>query len=349
MSSARLVKLAREARRCCLAAVLAMGIPPAILAATPGSSQQQAAVEALKRAHAAVVGVEVSATPGARSAETLGRERSGSGVVIGPDGLVLTIGYLMLEAETIQVVTQDKRTIPARAIAYDLATGFGLLRTLLPLRGIAPVPLGSIADLNKGDAVMAASGGEDGDVGLTQVIDKRPFSGYWEYHIEMALFTSPPIDNHSGAAVFNQRGELLGVGSLLVVDATGQGRPLPGNMFVPVDLLKPILAELQQNGLSRQSRRPWLGLTSSEQGGHVRVVRVSQDSPAEEGGMRPGDVVLEVDGASVATLEQFYKRLWDRAAPDAEVRLTVQQGEEQRTLTLKPVDRMSTMVRPAGI
>ncbi len=349
MSSARLVKLAREARRCCLAAVLALGLLPVGLTATPGPSQQQAAVEALKRAHAAVVGVEVSATPGARSAETLGRERSGSGVVIGPDGLVLTIGYLMLEAETIQVVTQDKRTVPARAIAYDLATGFGLLRTLLPLRGITPVPLGSIADLDKGEALMAASGGEDGEVGLTHVIAKRPFSGYWEYHIEMALFTSPPIDNHSGAAVFNQRGELLGVGSLLVVDATGQGRPLPGNMFVPVDLLKPILAELQQNGLSRQSRRPWLGLTSSEQGGHVRVVRVSQDSPAEAGGMRPGDVVLEVDGSSVATLEQFYKKLWDRATPDAEVRLTVQQGEEQRTLTLKPVDRMSTMARPAGI
>ena len=348
MSSARLVKLAREARRCCLAGILALVLPWAV-AATPGSSQQQAAVEALKRAHAAVVGVEVSATPGARSAETLGRERSGSGVVIGPDGLVLTIGYLMLEAETIQVVTQDKRTVPARPIAYDLATGFGLLRTLLPLRGITPVPLGSIADLNKGDALMTASGGEDGEVGLTQVIDKRPFSGYWEYHIEMALFTSPPIDNHSGAAVFNQRGELLGIGSLLVADTTGQGRPLPGNMFVPVDLLKPILAELQQNGLSRQSRRPWLGLTSSEQGGRVRVVRVNKDSPAEAGGMRPGDVVLEVDGSHVATLEQFYKKLWDRAAPDAEVRLTVQQGEEQRTVTLKPVDRMSTMARPAGI
>jgi S1-C subfamily serine protease len=348
MSSARLVKLARVARRCCAAAFLALGVLPPAPAAAP-DSRQQAAIEALTRAHAAVVGVEVSATPGARSAETLGRERSGSGVVIGPDGLVLTIGYLMLEAETIQIVTHDKRSVPARAVAYDLATGFGLLRPLLPLRGITPVPLGSIADLNKGDAVMAATGGEDGDVGLTQVIDKRPFSGYWEYHIEMALFTSPPIDNHSGAAVFNQRGELLGVGSLLVADATGQGRPLPGNMFVPVDLLKPILAELQQNGLSRQSRRPWLGLTSSEQGGRVQVVRVSRDSPAEAGGMHAGDVVLEVDGARVATLEQFYKKLWDRAAPDAEVRLTVQQGDEQRTLTLKPVDRMDTMVRPAGI
>jgi len=347
MSCARLAKLAHEARRRCVV-FLAWGLLPLAAFAAPGS-QQQAAMEALARAHAAVVGVEVTATPDARSAETLGRERSGSGVVIGPDGLVLTIGYLMLEAETIHVVTQDRRTVPARAVAYDLATGFGLLRPLLPLRGIAPVPLGSIADLNQGDAVMAASGGEDGDVDLTQVVDKRPFSGYWEYFIEMALFTSPPIDNHSGAALFNQRGELLGIGSLLVADAGGHGRLLPGNMFVPVDLLKPILAELQQNGLSRQSRRPWLGLTSSEQGGRVQVVRVNPDSPAEAGGMHGGDVVLEVDGTRVATLEQFYKKLWDRPAPDAQVRLTVLRDGEQRTLTLQPVDRMTTMARPAGI
>lgn len=348
MSSDRLVTLARITGRCFVAAALVVGAVPVAWPATPGP-QQQAAVEALTRAHAAVVGVEVSATAGARSAETLGRQRSGSGVVIGPDGLVLTIGYLMLEAESIQLVTQDKRSVPARAVAYDLATGFGLVRPLLPLRGIAPVPLGSVADLKTGDALMAATGGEDGDVGLVQVIDKRPFSGYWEYHIETALFTSPPIDNHSGAAVFNQRGELIGVGSLLVADATGQGRPLPGNMFVPIDLLKPILAELQQSGISRQSRRPWIGLTSSEQGGRVQVVRVNRDSPAEAGGMRAGDVVLAVDGARVATLEEFYKKLWDRSAPDAEVSLTVLQGADIRTLTLKPVDRMNTMARPAGI
>ena len=335
-------------RRGCLAVLVgcaAMTAP----AATPPGSQQQATVQALERAHAAVVGIEVNATPGARSAETLGRKRSGSGVVIGNDGLVLTIGYLMLEADSIQLVTHDKRSVPARAVAYDLATGFGLVRPLLPLRGIAPAPLGSVAELRTGEPLMAASGGEDGDLGMTQVVSQRPFSGYWEYHIDSALFTSPPLGNHSGAAVFNQRGELLGIGSLFVGDASGSGRPLPGNMFVPVDLLKPILAELQQNGSTRQSRRPWLGLTSSDQGGRVQVVRVNRDSPAEAGGMRAGDVVLAVDGERVATLEAFYKKLWDRPAPDTEVRLTVLQGADERVLTLKPVDRMTTMARPAGI
>lgn len=322
-------------------------------AATPQPPSAQAVIDALTRANASVVGVQVSAAAGARSAETLGRERSGSGVVIGPDGLILTIGYLLLEADAIQITTQDNRTLPARTVAYDLATGFGLLRPLLPLRGVAPVPLGSQADATAGEAMMVATGGEDGDVNMTQLVSKRPFSGYWEYHIEQALFTSPPVGNHSGAPLFNQRGELLGIGSLFVADATGpgpvSGRRLPGNMFVSVDLLKPILAELQQTGSSKPSRRPWLGLTSTEQGGRVQVVRVNKDSPAQTAGLQPGDVVLAVDGTTVATLEAFYKQLWRHANPDDEIQLTVLQGAQVKTISLKAVDRMSTMLKPAGI
>ena len=328
---------------------LTLGTSCLALAATAPTPAAQAVIAALTKANAAVVGVQVTAAKGARSAETLGRQRSGSGVVIGPDGLVLTIGYLMLEADTIQIVTQDNKSLPAKAVAYDLATGFGLLRPLLPLRGVSPVALGSQNDLKAGDALMAATGGEDGDVAMTQLVSKRPFSGYWEYHIEAALFTSPPIGNHSGAPLFNQRGELLGIGSLFVGDALGDNRRLPGNMFVPVDLLKPILAEMQQTGSSKLSRRPWLGLTSSEQGGRVQIVRVNKDSPAETGGLQPGDVVLAVDGTKVASLEEFYKRLWAHANPDDEVQLTVLQGAEIRQLTLKAVDRMSTLRKPAGI
>lgn len=317
--------------------------------ALPAGSQQQASIDGLSRANAAVVGVDVLAVDGSRSAESLGRERSGSGVVIGPDNLVLTIGYLLLEAENILVTTQDNRTLPARLVAYDLATGFGLVRPLLPLRGVAPVPLGSMADVRPGDPLMAATGGEDAAIAMTQVVAKRPFSGSWEYFIDAALFTSPPIGNHSGAPVFNQRGELLGIGSLYVGDASGEGRELPGNMFVPVDLLKPILAELQRTGISKPSRRPWLGINSREAGGQVQVVRVSRDGPAEAGGVRAGDVVLAVDGTRVASLEQFYKKVWARATPEAPVTLTVQQGDDVKTITLQPVDRMTTLAKPAGI
>jgi S1-C subfamily serine protease len=319
------------------------------LAATAATGPQQEVIDALKRATQAVVGVQVGATEGARSAETLGRQREGSGVVIGTDGLILTIGYLMLEADAIQVVTHDGRTLPATPVAYDIATGFGLIRPLLPLRGITPVPLGSAVDITPGTPLMASTGGDSGEVALTHLVSKRAFSGYWEYHIDSALFTSPPLRNHSGAPLFNQRGELLGIGSLFVGNAMGDSRQLPGNMYVPVDLLKPILAELQQTGSTRVSRRPWLGLSSTEQGGRVQIVRVNKDSPAQEAGLSAGDVVLAIEGEKVTSLEGFYKKLWSVPEPDVEVRLTVLQGAEIRQVTVKAVDRMKTMRRPAGI
>ena len=322
-------------------------------AATAPSPAVQSSIAAFTRANAAVVGIKVGVADGATSAETLGKERVGSGVVIGADGLILTIGYLMLEAQSIQIVTQDNKTLPAQAVAYDLATGFGLVKTIVPLRGIEPVALGSLKDLQTGEALMAATGaqgnGEEGDVAMTQLISKRPFSGYWEYHIDAAMFTSPPINNHSGAPLFNQKGELVGIGSLYVSDAMGGNRRLPGNMFVPVDLLKPILSEMQQTGSTKLSRRPWLGLSSTEQGGRVQIIRVNKQSPAQVAGLEPGDLVLAVDGVKVATLEEFYKKLWDHPNPDAEISLTVLQGADIKTLKLKPVDRMSTMRKPAGI
>jgi serine protease Do len=337
-------------RRVWMRALIAAGtlLLTAVQAAVPPQPGVQALIDALTRANAAVVGIEVTAAQGARSARTLGQQRSGSGVVIGADGLVLTIGYLILEADTIQLITQDDRRMPAASVAYDQATGFGLVKPLLPLRGVTPVPLGSHEELRMGESLMVASGGDDGGVAMTQLVSKRAFSGYWEYHIDAALFTSPPVRNHSGAALFNQKGQLLGIGSLVVADASGDS-PLAGNMFVPVDLLKPVLAEMQQTGSTRQSRRPWLGVTSSEQDGRVQVVRVTDDSPAQAGGVEPGDFILAVDGARVASLEEFYKRVWSHASPEDEIKLTVLKGTEFRVLTLKGIDRATTMVKPGGI
>ena len=325
-------------------------------ATAPAASSAQTIMDAMTKANAAVVGVKVTAVTGARSAQTLGLNRSGSGVVIGNDGLILTIGYLMLEAQQIEIVTQEGKTLPAVAVAYDLATGFGLIRPLLPLRGVAPVALGSQQDLKPGEPLLAATGANDGDEGgvsMTQLVSQRAFSGTWEYHLDSALFTSPPVSsgrgNHSGAPLFNRKGELIGIGSLFVVDALGENKRNPGNMFVPIDLLKPIMAEMTETGSSKPSKRPWLGLTSSEQAGRVQIVRVNKESPAQEAGLQAGDVVLAIDDAKVATLEAFYKKLWDRAAPDAQVKLTVLQGAEIKTIVLKPVDRMSTLRKATGI
>ena len=351
----------RIAVQCCTAFALSMGLWSHCQAATPPSTASaalstQETIDALTRANQAVVGVQVEAAEGARSIENLGARRRGSGVVIGSDGLVLTIGYLMLEAQTIQIITQDKKTIPARAVAYDIATGFGLIMPLLPLRGITPVVLGNLSDSKTGDALMAGIGaqsGKDADVNMTQLVSKRAFTGYWEYHIDSALFTSPPVENHSGVPLFNQRGELLGIGSLFMQDAMGTATAntarLPGNMFVPIDLLKPILTEMQQLGSSKQSNRAWLGVTSSDQGGRVQVMRVAEGSPADVAGLKPGSVVQAIDGVEVTTLEAFYKKLWARDTPEQPVKLTIREGDQVKTIDITPQNRMQSLKKPAGI
>ena len=314
---------------------------------------------ALQRAHQAVLGLQVIALDGARSNATLGRVRRGSGVLIGADGVVLTIGYLVLEAEQVQLALGDGRSIPARVLGYDVATGFGLVQALAPL-AIEPVALGSAASASLGGGgayqqpLMVASGGDNSQVSTAQLVSRRAFSGYWEYHIEGALFTTPPRRDHSGAGLFNARGELVGIGSLLVADAAGvadgdaQSRQ-SGNMFVPVDLLLPILDDLRQRGSSAASRRAWLGMNCVEQSGSLRVVRVSDDSPADVAGLLPGDRILRIDGTEVRALATLWQTLWAGGAPEREVVLEIERDQQTQTLKVYSVDRMKTLRRAEGI
>ncbi len=320
---------------------------PAHAADAPSAIEAQS--RALQRAGAAVVGLRARAVDDARSAATLGRTRQGSGVVIGNGDLVLTIGYLILEAEQVQLITDDEREVPARLVGYDVATGFGLVQPLAPLR-IEPAPFGSGAALARGEALMIVSGGEDGAISAAQLVSRRNFSGYWEYHVDGALFTAPPRPDHSGAGLFNGRGELVGIGSLLVKDAAGpDGPPQNGNMFVPIDLLSPILPELRSRGSSSLSQRAWIGVNCVEVEGAVRVVRVNSDSPAEVAGVEPGDRIVRIDGTAVNALEVLWKTLWAGGAPEREVTLDIVRGGQPQTLKLQSVDRMKTLRSARGI
>lgn len=334
-------------RRLLTAALLSLS--SAAIAAAPGArSELDARTELLARAQAAVVGVISEAVEDAASATTLGAVRIGSGVVIGEDGLVLTIGYLILEAERVDLLVDGERRVPARVVAYDLATGFGLLQPLAPLR-ITPVPLGRAASIDTDEPLLVASGVPEGGLSVARLVSQRAFSGYWEYHIEQALFTVPPRGDHSGAGLFNLDGELLGIGSLVVSDAMGPGRGrLPGNMFVPVDLLEPVIAEMRARGASHGSTRAWLGLNCEERDGEVRVLRVTREGPAEQAGVQAGDRIVRIDGAEVGALETLWKALWRNGA-ERDVRLTIRRDGEERAITVHAVDRMSTLRRPQGI
>jgi S1-C subfamily serine protease len=293
------------------------------------------------------VNLRVRALRDARTATTLGVERTGSGVLIAPSGLVLTIGYLILEADQVEVTDATGRAMPATVVAYDHATGFGLVRPLAPLRP-KPIRLGSSRNLESGDKVLVATTGETG-LSIATVVSRRPFAGFWEYLIDGAVFTAPPRLDHSGAALINKDGELVGIGSLLVMDALKPGERFPGNMFVPVELLEPILAEMIATGRQKGGRRPWIGVSSMEDDGRLRVLRVTDESPAEQAGLRAGDIILGLGGRPVKDLESFYRALWAAGAPGVEVPLRVFQDGEVREIRVKSMDRLDFVRRKPTI
>jgi S1-C subfamily serine protease len=324
------------------------------LMAALGAAQAQALDVAeqsrlLNRAAASVVGVRSQAIDDARSSLTLGSSREGSGVVIGHDGLVLTIGYLILEAEQVQLVTDDDRVIPGRVVGYDTASGFGLVQALTPLR-IEAAPLGASGRVQNDEPLMVASGGDAGAVSPARLVSRRAFAGYWEYRIDDALFTSPPRNDHSGAGLFNARGELVGIGSLIVAYAAGNDQPrMPGNMFVPIDLLLPVLDEMRRSGTTAASRRAWMGVNCVEDEGHVRVLRVTDDSPADVAGLQAGDHIMRIDGVAVRTLDQLWLALWRNGPPEREVRLDIQRDGGSQTLKVFTVERAKTLKRSQGV
>lgn len=287
---------------------------------------------------AAIVSVEADIPPSARTAQFLSTHREGSGVLIGKDGLILTIGYLILEAERIRVTAPGGKPIPASVVGYDSHTGFGLLRAGAPLN-VVPLQFGDSNGLKQKDPVLVISRGGSGAIHSAVVTSRRTFSGYWEYLLERAIFTSPPVREFSGAALVDGDFRLVGIGSLYVSDSTGQGIDFPGNMFVPINSLKPILAQLVKTGHGGHKPRPWLGLILAEQHGRVVVNRVSRDGPSSKAGIQPGDIILEIEGRKVDSMEKLYRQLWDLGSAGVVVELKLLQRADIKRISVISRDR----------
>jgi S1-C subfamily serine protease len=297
---------------------------------------QTASIEELV---SAVVRVNTHITPDGRTVQGLGREREGSGILIDGDGLILTIGYLMVEAYAAEVIDNNGRTVPANIVGYDHETGFGLLRTIEPLK-LKPMPLGKSAEIKEGDPVLIASFGGPAMVAGAYVVAKREFAGSWEYLLDEALFTAAPHPAWSGAALINREGKLVGVGSLIVGDARGGGDKAPGNMFVPIDRLPLILGDLISVGRVAGPGRPWLGLNTEELRGRLFVSRVTPGGPAEKAGIRRGDVIVGVNGEHPKSLADFYRKVWAQGSAGADVVLNVLQESQVRRIDVKSINRL---------
>jgi S1-C subfamily serine protease len=291
-----------------------------------------------------VVALRAQVPEDAFTASVLGTDRTGNAVLIRQDGLLLTIGYLITEAESIWLTAMDGTVVPGHPLAFDYSTGFGLV---LPL-GQLPLPaleLGSASTVRAGSRVIAISHGGMGHALDTRVIAKREFAGYWEYVLDEALFTAPAHPHWSGAALIDDSGKLLGIGSLLVQEQHGKEK-IEANMFVPIDLLEPNLEQMSSTGHPARPPRPWLGMYAMEMQGHLVVSGLAEQGPAARAGVRPGDLILQVAGEPVSGLAHLFRSIWRLGPVGTDVPLTLARGSAQPEISVRSADRNDFLRKP---
>jgi S1-C subfamily serine protease len=311
----------------------------------PPANQPRAADYSFDLDHAlsSVVGLHSIIPSDAFSADTLGTERAGNGVLI-EDGLILTIGYLITEAETVWLHIGDGRVVPGHALGVDNVSGFGLVQALGQM-DIDPLPLGSSATTEIGDrVVLGGAGGRTRSV-ASHIAAKQEFAGYWEYLLDEAIFTHPAHPNWGGTGLISNRGELIGIGSLQL-ERERDGKAEHVNMVVPIDLLKPVLDDLRKFGRVNKPARPWLGMYSTEIDNKVVVVGISAKGPAARAELKAGDVILAVAGEKVSSQTGFYRKLWSLGSAGVDVPLTVYHEGVTFDVVLASIDRTKLLKAP---
>jgi S1-C subfamily serine protease len=295
----------------------------------------------LDAALASVVGLHSIVPQDAFTAETLGTERNG---VLIDDGLVLTVGYLIMEAETVWLHFGDGRVMEGHGLGFDSESGFGLVQAL-GRPGIAPLPLGNSADIRIGDrAVVGGAGGRTRSVG-SHIVAKQEFAGHWEYMLDEAIFTSPAHPNWGGTGLISARGELIGIGSLQL-ERERESKAEHVNMIIPIDLLKPILDDLRKFGRVNKPARPWLGMYTTEIDNRVVIVGISGRGPAARAELKTGDVILAVNGERIANQNALYRKLWALGPAGVDVPLTVYHEGVTFDVTLGSIDRTKLLKAP---
>src|SRR5579863_4557473 len=298
----------------------------------------------LKHACDSIVALQAIVPADAFTAPILGTERGGSGVVIHDSGLVLTIGYLVTEAESVWLTSADGRVTPAHVLGYDQETGFGLVQALGKL-GLPALEFGRSGAVGPGDPVLIAGGGKRQSV-RARVVAKQEFAGYWEYLLDEAIFTAPAHPFWGGTGMIGQDGKLLGIGSLNVQQASAGEPPRDINMIVPIDLLPPILDDLLTYGRVNKPPRPWLGVFSAENGDEIIVASVAERGPAAEAGIRRGDVLAGVGGSEIEGLGDFYHKVWSRGPAGVEIPIEIVRDGRAMALRVRSADRSSFLKRP---
>ena len=318
-------------------------ISAVLLLFVASNSYAEITKENVYRYYDSIVSVRSIVPPEARTAASLGVEREGNGVAI-DENHILTIGYLVLEAESKEIGLSDGRRLPAKLVGYDHTSGFGIIKSVVPIT-IPSLQLGNSDELEFEEDLLILPSPNHGAGSIVRSVARRPFAGWWEYFVESPIYTTPPNRFWAGAPILNGNGEILGIGSLFVSESV-QGIPSPGNMSVPINLLKPILRDLLSNGRRKSKVQPYLGISSDDSNDQIIVSRVSKGGPAFRAGIKPQDKILTINGLQIFNLESFYKEVWKSGEAGVTIELNVLRSGSLMNFKVKTVDRLDYFFKP---
>ena len=299
--------------------------------------------EKIERFYESIVSVRSIVSPEARTASSLGVEREGNGVAI-DENHILTIGYIVMESESIEIGLSNGRRLPAKLVGYDHTSGFGIIKSVVPLK-MPSLQLGNSDDISSEQDLLILPSPNRGAGSIVRSVSRRPFTGWWEYFVESPIYTTPPNGLWAGAPILNESGEILGIGSLFVSESV-PGISSPGNMSVPINLLKPILEDLKSSGRRKSKIQPYLGISSDDSNDQVIVTRVSKGGPAFQAGIRPKDVIMTINGSQISNLKSFYEKIWKSGEAGVTIELSVLRSGSMMTFDVKTVDRLDHFFKP---
>ena len=322
---------------------IAKYIFPVLFFLCTSNSYAEISKEKVKRFYESIVSVRSTVPTEARTAASLGVEREGNGVAI-DENHILTIGYIVIESETIEIGLSDGRMLPAKLVGYDHTSGFGIIKSVVPLT-MPSLQLGNSDNIDSEQDLLILPSPNRGAGSIVRSVSRRPFTGWWEYFIESPIYTTPPNGLWAGAPILNGNGEILGIGSLFVSESVS-GFSSPGNMSVPINLLKPILEDLVTSGRRKSKIQPYLGISSDDSNDQIIVTRVSKGGPAFQAGIKPEDIIVTINGSQISNLTSFYEKVWKSGEAGVTIDLSVLRSGTLMNFKVKTVDRADYFFKP---
>jgi serine protease Do len=316
---------------------------PTLLLLCANNSYADLTKEKIEQFYESIVSVRSIVPSEARTAASLGVEREGNGVAI-DEKHILTIGYIVIESESIEIGLPDGRRLPAKLVGYDHTTGFGIIKSIVPLK-MPSLKLGDSDNIDSEQDLLILPSPNRGAGSIVRSVSRRPFTGWWEYFVENPIYTTPSNGLWAGAPILNNNGEILGIGSLFVSESV-PGIFSPGNMSVPINLLKPILEDLISSGRRKSKIQPYLGISSDDSNDQIIVTRISDGGPAFQAGIRPQDIIVTINGSQVSNLKSFYEKVWKSGEAGITIELSVLRRGTIMNFSVKTVDRLDYFFTP---